>query len=220
MPLRGQDRRCVMFRSGQSSSIVQRLVVSVISTRFAPPPSGLSPSSAGSGFDYLINNAGIVRTSSNSIVWTCSTLRLFSNPSRRFRTPRSRWIRRNSYVACEQTSLGLRSAQICLPFLDKSERKVILNVSSTGGSIATAESVGAKMASYCISKTALNMLKAERPEITTIALCPGHVKTDMGGQEAELEPEQSVSGILKLITSASQEHSGKYLRYYGEVIPW
>ena len=49
-------------------------------------------------------------------------------------------------------------AQICLPFLNKSERKVILNVSSTGGSIATAETVGARLASYGMSKAALNML--------------------------------------------------------------
>ena len=42
----------------------------------------------------------------------------------------------------------------------------------------------------------------------------------MGGKEAQLEPEESVSGILKVITSATQEDSGKYLRYYGEAIPW
>ncbi|KAI0325664.1 NAD-P-binding protein [Cubamyces sp. BRFM 1775] len=100
-------------------------------------------------------------------------------------------------------------AQICLPFLNKSARKVILNISSTGGSLATAESVGAMVKQH-----------AERPDIITIALCPGHVKTDMNGRNADIEPEESVAKILKLITSVTLEHSGKYLRSSGEVIPW
>ncbi|KAI0653038.1 NAD-P-binding protein [Cubamyces menziesii] len=154
------------------------------------------------GLDYLINNAAI------AILDTAFTL----DPEDLLRSVRT------------NVAGPALVAQICLPFLNKSERKVILNVSSTGGSIATAETVGAKLASYGMSKAALNMLtvkqKAERPDIITITLCPGWVKTDMGGKEAQLEPEESVSGILKVITSATQEDSGKYLRYNGEVIPW
>ncbi|KAI0325665.1 NAD-P-binding protein [Cubamyces sp. BRFM 1775] len=154
------------------------------------------------GLDYLINNAAI------AILDTAFTL----DPEELLRGMRT------------NVAGPALVAQICLPFLNKSVRKVILNISSTGGSIATAESVGARLASYSMSKAALNMLtvkqKAERPDIITITLCPGWVKTDMGGKEAKLEPEESVSGILKVITSATQEDSGKYLRYNGEVIPW
>lgn len=42
----------------------------------------------------------------------------------------------------------------------------------------------------------------------------------MGGEGAQLEPHESVAGILKIITSATTADSGKYLRYNGETIPW
>ncbi|KAI0353986.1 NAD-P-binding protein [Trametes cingulata] len=115
-------------------------------------------------------------------------------------------------------------SQICLPFLEKGKRKVILNISSTGGSIASVDRVGARFTSYAMSKAALNMLtykqKVERPDLIAITLCPGWVKTDMGGKEAVLEPKDSIAGILKVITSVTPADSGKYLRHNGEEIPW
>ncbi|KAI0375987.1 NAD(P)-binding protein [Pilatotrama ljubarskyi] len=115
-------------------------------------------------------------------------------------------------------------SQVCLPYLEKSERKVILNVSSTGGSIGSVHLIGPTFASYSMSKTALNMLttkqKMERPDLITIVMCPGRVKTDMGGESAQLEPEESIAGILKVITSVTSADSGKYFWYNGKEIPW
>ncbi|KAH9893491.1 NAD-P-binding protein [Cubamyces lactineus] len=154
------------------------------------------------GLDYLINNAGIATMD------TAFTL----DPEELLRIVRT------------NVAGPALVAQVCLPFIEKSARKVILNVSSKGGSLASIEAVGAKLASYAMSKAALNMLtvkqKAERPDIITITLSPGWVKTDMGGEEGQLEPGESVSGILKVITSATLEDSGKFLRYNGEVNPW
>lgn len=42
----------------------------------------------------------------------------------------------------------------------------------------------------------------------------------MGGEEAYVETEESISKILALITSATAADSGKFLRYNGEAIPW
>lgn len=42
----------------------------------------------------------------------------------------------------------------------------------------------------------------------------------MGGSDAALQPEESISGILKVITSATSADSGKYLSYNGDEIPW
>lgn len=42
----------------------------------------------------------------------------------------------------------------------------------------------------------------------------------MGGANALLEPAESISGILKVITSATAADNGKYLRHNGETIPW
>ncbi|KAJ2987083.1 hypothetical protein NUW54_g9534 [Trametes sanguinea] len=84
-----------------------------------------------------------------------------------------------------------------------------------------------------MTKAALNMLavkqKAERPDLTVITLCPGPVKTgipsndalprqiadarrclDMNKENGQLEPEESVAGILKVITAA-QDHRERCL---------
>lgn len=46
------------------------------------------------------------------------------------------------------------------------------------------------------------------------------VLVDMGGEKAALKPEESVAGIIKVITNATTADSGKYLRHNGEEIPW
>ncbi|KAI9061964.1 NAD-P-binding protein [Trametes sanguinea] len=157
------------------------------------------------GLDYLINNAGILTQD------TAFTL----DPEQ--------------FLQVVRTNVAGPAlvSQVCLPFLEGGARKVILNISSTAGSLGSVEGwVGgaAGFASYAMSKAALNMLtvkqKAERPDLTVITMCPGGVKTDMTAKEGELEPEESVSGILKVITSVSAGDSGKYIRYNGEVIPW
>ena len=90
-------------------------------------------------------------------------------------------------------------AQLYLPLIEKSEKKTIVNVSSSLG--AFGYGFGETWASYAITKTALNMLvrtpdvhlalqllthlcdvktykqKAERPDLMVICLCPGWVKT-------------------------------------------
>ncbi|KAI0653035.1 NAD-P-binding protein [Cubamyces menziesii] len=137
-------------------------------------------------------------------------------------------------------------SQVYLPLIEKSNRKVILNVSSEVGSIMSIEQLGLSgmFPAYAMSKAALNMLvnfvfyplvcqpglkmtgfqtvkqKGARPDLIAITLCPGHVKTDMGGPNGALEPEESVAGILKVVTEATSADSGKYLRYNGETIPW
>ncbi|OSD04961.1 NAD-P-binding protein [Trametes coccinea BRFM310] len=115
-------------------------------------------------------------------------------------------------------------SQVCLPFLEKSVKKIILHISSTAGSLGSTSWIGAGYTSYSMSKAALNMLtlkqKAERPDLTLITLCPGPVKTDMNTENGQLEPEESVAGILKVITSVTAEDSGKFFSHDGKTIPW
>ncbi|KAL1946991.1 hypothetical protein VTO73DRAFT_13952 [Trametes versicolor] len=165
-------------------------------------PALLEPILGETGLDYLINNAGI------SVHDTASA----------FDPESMLTILRTNAIGPALVS------QVALPFLEKAPTKKILHVSSTLGSVASADEFGARGASYSMSKSALSMLtykqKAERPDIIAITLCPGWVKTDIGTQAARLEPAESVAGILKVITSATAEDSGKYIRYNGEIIPW
>ncbi|KAI0650962.1 NAD-P-binding protein [Trametes meyenii] len=115
-------------------------------------------------------------------------------------------------------------SSVALPFLEKGRRKTILHISSTTGSMSSVDTVGVRHVSYAMSKAALNMLtvkqKLERPDLMIITLCPGWVKTDMGGQNGLLEPKESVANILKVINSVTPADSGKFLRHNGEEIPW
>ena len=104
-----------------------------------------------------------------------------------------------------------------------SGKKTIAMMSSRLGSIG--ESSGMTLP-YSTSKAALNMLVkglaatlASRG-IIVVALSPGWVRTDMGGQGAPLSPEKSVQGLRKVISGLRKEDSGKFLSHDGAEIPW
>lgn len=53
-----------------------------------------------------------------------------------------------------------------------------------------------------------------------IAMHPGWVQTDMGGEKAPVTPEQSISGMIQVIDSATTEKNGAYLDYQGQKLEW
>ena len=114
-------------------------------------------------------------------------------------------------------------AEALLDNLAASERKTIAMMSSRLGSIS--ESSGMTLP-YSTSKAALNMLVkglaatlAPR-RITVVALSPGWVRTDMGGEGAPLSPEVSVRGLRKVVAGLQPADSGKFLSHDGSAIPW
>ena len=104
-----------------------------------------------------------------------------------------------------------------------SERKTIAMMSSRLGSIS--ETSGDTLP-YATSKAALNLLarglaaKLSEKNIVVVALSPGWVRTDMGGQSAPLIPEASVRGLRKVLEGLRREDSGRFLSYDGTTIPW
>jgi NAD(P)-dependent dehydrogenase (short-subunit alcohol dehydrogenase family) len=56
--------------------------------------------------------------------------------------------------------------------------------------------------------------------IIVVALSPGWVRTDMGGAQAPLSPEESVRGLRRVISALSEKDSGKFLYHDGSEIPW
>ena len=104
-----------------------------------------------------------------------------------------------------------------------SERRTIAMMSSRLGSIS--ESSGMTLP-YSTSKAALNMLVkglaatlASR-RITVVALSPGWVRTDMGGEGAPLSPEASVRGLRKVLAGLQPADSGRFFSHDGSAIPW
>lgn len=71
------------------------------------------------------------------------------------------------------------------------------------------------------TKVAMQMsLVLKHDGITTVALCPGHVKTSMGGHTAVLEVEESVSAMRGLIGSLTMYDNGTFRSFNGENVPW
>ena len=115
-------------------------------------------------------------------------------------------------------------AQQYLDLLKAGEGKKIVNISTGISSIGDRDRGG--MYSYTGSKAALNMhnknlsLDVASFGIAAIVLDPGWVKTDMGGPNAWITPEESVIGILKVVDGLTMEKSGKFFHYTGSEIPW
>lgn len=153
--------------------------------------------------DVLVNNAGILLDAPNASVLE---------------------VEPDVIVQTLQTNtLGpLRLIQKLVPLLANSDAGKVINVSSGGGQLAD---MGDWAPAYSLSKTALNAvtgmmaaaLKDKR--IAVNAICPGWVRTDMGGSGAPRSVEQGADTVTWLATEAPSDLTGKFLRDR-TVIPW
>src|SRR5213075_1485672 len=122
----------------------------------------------------------------------------------------------------ETNRLGaLRVTRAFVQLLRRSKAPRVINVSSGGGQL-TGGADGWSPA-YCISKTALNgvtvQLAAALPKFAVNSVCPGWVRTDMGGSNATRSVAEGASGIAWLAADAPQTETGKFWRDRKE-IPW
>lgn len=109
-----------------------------------------------------------------------------------------------------------------LPLMQSRNYGRIINVSSGWGSLASMSEPGA--GAYKLSKLAVNgmtqLLAAEvSGNIKINAVCPGWVRTDMGGPHAPRTPQQAAEGILRLIARGDDIPNGGFFRD-GVPIPW
>jgi NAD(P)-dependent dehydrogenase (short-subunit alcohol dehydrogenase family) len=79
---------------------------------------------------------------------------------------------------------------------------------------------------YSASKAALNSLTRSlvaslgKPEITVISFHPGWVRTDMGGANADIDIETSVTGIASVLEAKAGTGGHTFLDYQGNTVPW
>ncbi|HYW14712.1 MAG TPA: SDR family oxidoreductase [Allosphingosinicella sp.] len=86
---------------------------------------------------------------------------------------------------------------------------------SSGGYVAYRSSKAALNAAW----RALALGWRQRP-VTLLLLHPGWVQTDMGGSQAPLQADESVSGMRRVIAGLARSESGAFLDYRGDPIPW
>jgi NAD(P)-dependent dehydrogenase (short-subunit alcohol dehydrogenase family) len=107
------------------------------------------------------------------------------------------------------------------PVARSSERKMIA-ITSRLGSMGANNDGG--LYAYRSSKAALNAawrsLALDHPEVVAALLHPGWVRTDMGGPDATLGPEESVTGMRRVIAGLGKGDSGRFYNYDGSPIPW
>jgi NAD(P)-dependent dehydrogenase (short-subunit alcohol dehydrogenase family) len=112
--------------------------------------------------------------------------------------------------------------QAFLPLLARGTNPRLVNVSTQVGSFGWNQA--GTSAPYAASKAALNMytraLAREARGITTIAVHPGWVKTDMGGPSATLTVVESATYLRTLVDRLEPSDSGQFFNYDGTPHPW
>ncbi|MEK6792460.1 MAG: SDR family NAD(P)-dependent oxidoreductase [Nanoarchaeota archaeon] len=149
--------------------------------------------------DILINNAGI---------WSGQE----DNPQRLDMKNLRNVLEVNLFGTIELTEKLLDS-------INKSGK--IINISSSAGSLN--KIYHADYPDYSISKAALNMytrtlaIRLNQKNILVASIHPGWVKTDMGGKEADISPEEAAEGIYQRIITLKE--TGKFW-FKQDKFPW
>ncbi|MFF2809765.1 SDR family oxidoreductase [Streptomyces sp. NPDC058000] len=79
---------------------------------------------------------------------------------------------------------------------------------------------------YRASKSALNQLmrsyaaRYADAAHTLLLICPGHVRTELGGPTAPLTIDQSIPGVVDTIDRHGGEPGLQYLNYQDQPVPW
>ena len=145
--------------------------------------------------DILINNAGI-----NYDTWQKAVDANLVNVEETLNT--------NLYGAW-------RMAQAFIPLMKKNKKGRIVNVSSGSGAFAE---MGSGTPAYSISKAALNVLtiklayEVRKDGILVNAVCPGWVRTQMGGSAAPRSFEKGAETIVWAATLPNNGHTAGFFR--------
>ena len=158
----------------------------------------------GQAIDLLLNNAGIIGPQGQTIG----------------NIDYEAWAE----VLAVNTMGPMRVSEAFVEHVARSDRKLIVTLTSGMGSIADNSSGGSIL--YRSSKAAMNMVMrslaidlASRG-ITCVVVNPGWVRTDMGGPNASLQPAESISALRRLIATLGPEQSGKFFNHTGREYPW
>ncbi len=128
------------------------------------------------------------------------------------------------YTLLVNTLGPVRVTEAFTPHVVRSERRLVVAITSHMGSIAEISSPGSYY--YRSSKAALNAaMKGLSLELRSrgaglLLLHPGWVQTRMGGPGAQITAVQSVNGMRAIAERFRSTDNGRFYRYNGTEIPW
>ena len=101
---------------------------------------------------------------------------------------------------------------------------VLAFMSSILGSVTIPD--GGEICLYKASKAALNsminscVVDLQRPDLCVLAMHPGWVKTEMGGEGADIDVLTSTRGMLEQVKAQSGNAGLRFINYKGETLIW
>jgi NAD(P)-dependent dehydrogenase (short-subunit alcohol dehydrogenase family) len=118
-----------------------------------------------------------------------------------------------------------KTTELLLPQLHRGSK--VMNMTSLLSSMTRTLALGySQSTTYSISKAALNMLTVHQSldlkekGVVVVCMDPGWVRTRMGGEDADLEAEDSIRGMIQCLEGLGEGDSGKFLEYTGEEKHW
>ena len=121
------------------------------------------------------------------------------------------------------TLAPLRVLQALHPLLQAGNNAKAITITSQMGAL---DLNWPTMYAYCSSKAAVNkvmrMISVElaQQNIAVGLIHPGWVKTDMGGDGADITAEESAAGIISVVDGISLENTGSFMKWNGEPHNW
>jgi NAD(P)-dependent dehydrogenase (short-subunit alcohol dehydrogenase family) len=115
---------------------------------------------------------------------------------------------------------ALRATRVALPFLQRSQRALVVNITSRLGSIsrtASGEFSGNQYSySYRVAKAAQNMLtlclsqELRHDGISVCAVHPGRLRTDSGPPDPEMNADEGAERLADWVLAADSSVNGGY----------
>jgi NAD(P)-dependent dehydrogenase (short-subunit alcohol dehydrogenase family) len=115
----------------------------------------------------------------------------------------------------------LRVATAFLANVKAAKGKIITLSSQMGATGASADNLAYRVSKQAVNRLMRGLATELKPQgVPVLIVHPGWVKTDMGGDGAQLSPEQSAAQLLKLIDKFDIASTGKFLAWNGKELAW
>jgi NAD(P)-dependent dehydrogenase (short-subunit alcohol dehydrogenase family) len=115
----------------------------------------------------------------------------------------------------------LRVALAFLPNVKAAKGRIITLSSQMGATGASADNLAYRVSKQAVNRLMRGLATELKPHgIPVLIVNPGWVKTEMGGEGAQLTTDESASNLVKLIDKLDIGSTGQFLAWNGKELAW